>query len=101
MAHSALCFGVYHEHGAGRDQVGFARVVSDLTTFGYIADVFVLRDYRGQGLGKWLLCTIMEHPELSAVTRLALFTNTPEFYSGLGFTAFEQTPANVFLTRKL
>lgn len=98
---STYCFGVFHENGTARGQVGFARVVSDLATFGYIADLFILRDHRGKGLGKWLVQTIAEHPELSAVKRLALFTNTPEFYEGLGFSAFEQTPKSLFLTRQL
>src|SRR6476660_1957870 len=48
----SLCFGVYD--GSGR-QVGFARVISDLATYAYIADVFVLESHRGRGLGKALM----------------------------------------------
>src|ERR687887_1237141 len=48
---SALCFGVYSD---GR-QVGYARVVTDRCTFGWLADVFVVREERGRGVGKRLI----------------------------------------------
>src|SRR4051812_15684095 len=51
-------FGVYQ----GDTQVGFARVVTDYATFGYICDVFILTPARGLGLGKWLMECIMSHP---------------------------------------
>ena len=57
----SLCFGVYHHE----TQVGFARVISDRATFAYLADVFILEPHRGHGLGKWLIETILAHPELS------------------------------------
>ncbi|PTR00662.1 acetyltransferase (GNAT) family protein [Nitrosomonas nitrosa] len=69
MAHS-LCFGLYH---AGK-QIGFARAVSDHATFAYLADVFVLSDYRGRGLGKWLVSCILIHPELQGLRRWMLAT---------------------------
>src|ERR1700756_3840118 len=50
LEHS-LPFGVY----AGTRQVGFARVISDYATFAYIADVFIIEEYRGNGLSKWLV----------------------------------------------
>lgn len=101
MDNSAYCFGVYHHHDAERKQIGFARVISDLATFGYLADVFILGAYRGQGLGKWLLRTITDHPDLVHVPWLALFTNTPRFYEDFGFSVFEQTPERAFLTRRI
>lgn len=52
----SLCFGVYDD---GK-QIGFARVVTDYTIFAYLCDVFILADYQGQGLGKWLTETILE-----------------------------------------
>jgi len=52
----SLCFGVYD----GDRQVGFARVVTDYTIFAYLCDVFILGDYQGQGLGKWLTETILD-----------------------------------------
>jgi len=96
---STLCFGVYRDGGQGREQAGFARVLSDLATFGYVADLFILSGHRGKGLGKWLMQTIAGHPELSEVRRLALFTATPGFYSEFGFTVYEHTGQSVFMTR--
>src|SRR3989304_1009900 len=57
---NSFCFGVYRE----AKQIGFARVITDFATTGYIADVFILEPYRGQGLSKWLMQGIMEHPDL-------------------------------------
>src|SRR4029079_9102936 len=56
----SICFGLYE----GERQIGFARVVSDRATFAYVGDVFVTEEFRGQGLSKWLMETIVEHPEL-------------------------------------
>lgn len=98
---SAYCFGVYHESNGVRKQIGFSRVVSDLTTFGYFADVFILSDYRGKGLGKWLIQTIVNHPELKTLKRLILFTNTPDFYGDSMFKIFEQTSQLKFMERNI
>ncbi|HEV8591533.1 MAG TPA: GNAT family N-acetyltransferase, partial [Pyrinomonadaceae bacterium] len=56
---NSICFGLYY----GESQIGFARVVSDKATFAYVGDVFVLEEFRGEGLSKWLMETIIEHPE--------------------------------------
>ena len=58
----SLCFGVYDEESGA--QVGFARVISDYATYSYLADVFILEEYRGRGLSKWLMQCILDHPEL-------------------------------------
>ena len=68
---NSLCFGVY---GDGK-QVGFARVISDYATYAYIADVFVLESYRGDGLGKWLMECIISHPCLQGLRRWSLATD--------------------------
>ena len=60
VAHS-LNFGLYDE-GSGGGQVGLARVVTDYARFAYLADVFVLREHRGQGLGVWLIDCVMDCP---------------------------------------
>ena len=57
---NSLCFAMYR-HSA---LVGFARVISDFATFAYLADVFILPEERGRGLSKWLMQTIIDHPEL-------------------------------------
>ena len=67
---NSICFGLYH----GDRQIGFARVVSDKSTFAYIGDVFVLTEYRGKGLSKWLMQIIVEHPELQGLRRWVLAT---------------------------
>ena len=66
----SLPFGVYE----GERQVGFARVITDYTSFAYLADVFVLDAYRGRGLALWLMETILAHPELQDLRRWLLAT---------------------------
>jgi len=78
----SLPFGAYR---AG-EQVGFARVVTDGTTFAWLADVFVVRPHRGRGLGKRLVQTVLEHPELRSVYRWVLGTaDAHELYRRFGF----------------
>jgi GNAT superfamily N-acetyltransferase len=85
LKHS-LCFGVYENE----TQIGFARVVSDHATFAYLADVFILESYQGHGLGKWLVQTILEHPELQGLRRWILATRDAHgLYSQFGFNALE------------
>ena len=67
---NSLCFGVY----VGDRQIGFARVVSDFATFAYVGDVFVLSDFRGQGISKRLMETIIAHPNLQGLRRWLLAT---------------------------
>ena len=66
----SLNFGVYD----GSRQVGFARVVTDRAVFAYLCDVFIHEDYRGHGLGKWLMETVHAHPELQGLRRWMLAT---------------------------
>ena len=75
-------FGVYEDS----KQVGFARVITDYTTFAYLGDVFILEGYRGQGLGKWLVKSILEHPELQGLKKWLLVTkDAHELYRQYGF----------------
>lgn len=79
----SLCFGVY----CGQDQVGFARAITDYATFAYMADVFVLEGYRGKGLGKWLVQSMLDHPELKKIRRWSLLTQDAHgLYAKCGFT---------------
>jgi GNAT superfamily N-acetyltransferase len=68
---NSLCFGAY---APGGEQVGFARVVTDYTTFAWICDLFVLEPHQGRGLGKALVQAVVEHPELQGLKRLLLAT---------------------------
>jgi GNAT superfamily N-acetyltransferase len=78
----ALCFGVYD----GARQVGFARVITDKATYAYLADVFVIDEYRGQGLAKWLMQVIMSHDALQGLRRFTLATRDAHgLYAQFGF----------------
>jgi GNAT superfamily N-acetyltransferase len=80
---NSLCFGVYID----KKQVGFARVTTDKATFAYIGDVFILEAYRGQGLSKWLMQTILEHPDLQGLRRWSLATaDAHGLYKQFGFS---------------
>lgn len=97
----SLCFGVYTPHG----QVGFARVVTDYATYGYIMDVFVLPEHRGKGLSKRLMECIMTHPELQGFRRWQLGTRDAHgLYAQFGFAtpvhperSMERTDPDVYL----
>jgi GNAT superfamily N-acetyltransferase len=79
----SLCFGLYEQ---GR-QVGLIRVVTDRATFGWLCDVFVLEEYRGRGLSKWLMECVMTYPELQGIRRLLLGTRDAHgLYQRYGFT---------------
>jgi len=83
IAH-ALCFGIYH---GSAGQVGFARVISDFATIAYLGDVFVLEAHRGQGLSKWMMECIRQHPALQGLRRWILLTRDAHgLYSQFGFT---------------
>lgn len=91
----ALCFGVYQ----GDQQVGFARVITDYTTFAYLLDVFILGPYRSRGLGKWLVKTILAHPELQTIRNWMLSTSDAQgLYARFGFTPLEH-PEHVMARR--
>jgi GNAT superfamily N-acetyltransferase len=87
IAHS-LCYGVYTADG---QQVGFARVVTDYATFAWLADVFILETHRGHSLGKWLIETIVTHPDLQGLKSFLLATrDAHELYRRYG--GFEPLP---------
>src|SRR5574339_959415 len=79
---NSLVFGVYD----GERQIGLARVVSDYAVFAYLCDVFILEAYRAQGLGKWLVGTVMNHPDLQGLRRWTLATRDAHgLYRRFGF----------------
>ena len=82
----SLTFGLYD----GSQQIGLARVVSDYTTFAWLCDVFIHEDYRGFGLGKWLMETVHSHPELQGLRRWMLATKDAHgLYSQFGWVPLE------------
>ena len=68
---NSLCFGVFE----GEKQVGFARIVSDYITFAWLCDVFIAKSHRGQGLGKWLVKSVISHLEVESVKYILLATS--------------------------
>ncbi|HKX32486.1 MAG TPA: GNAT family N-acetyltransferase, partial [Blastocatellia bacterium] len=81
-------------------QVGFARVISDLTTFAYLADVFILESHRGRGLSKLLMREIMSHPDLQGLRRFMLATSDAhELYRRFGFTELSRPQQQMELVR--
>ena len=82
----SLCYGVYEQ----KAQIGFARIVTDYTTFAYLMDIFIIESYRGQGLAKWLMECIFAHPELQGLRKWMLATRDAHtLYAKYGFKPVE------------
>lgn len=80
----SLNFGVY-EVGSG-EQVAYARVVTDRTTFAWLCDVYVDRSARGKGLGTALVAAVREHLRPYGLRRILLATHDAHgVYAKLGF----------------
>lgn len=78
----SLPFGLYYKE----KQIGFARVISDYSTIAYLGDVYVLPEFRGRGLSKWLMQTIMDYPDLQGLRRWILSTADAQgLYSQFGW----------------
>ena len=83
LQHS-LCFGGFEDG----QQIAFARVVTDRSTFAYLVDVFVVSAQRGKGHSKTLMRAVMDHPELQGLRRFMLASsNARGLYQGFGFAA--------------
>ena len=81
---NSLCFGLYKKDS----QIGFARLVTDYATFAYLADVFILEEYRGQGLSKWLMEIVLSFPEVKGLRSWMLKTkDAHRLYKQFGFDA--------------
>jgi GNAT superfamily N-acetyltransferase len=95
LVHDYLSNNTYWATGRAREvversiedeQVGFARIVTDYATFAWVADVFVLPDYRGRGLSKWLMEVVLAHPQLQGFRRWVLSTKDAHgVYERFGF----------------
>lgn len=75
-------------------------MITDRATFGYLADVFILPDFRKQGLSKWLMEVILAHPELQTLRRMALLTQDAQgLYTQFGFTVYDYPER--FMSRRI
>ena len=93
---NSLCFGLYAPDGS---QVGFARVITDFASFAYLADVFVLADAQGRGLGVWLIASIEGCPLLTGIRNFLLATRDAHgLYEKFGFTRLEA--ANPYMIKR-
>jgi GNAT superfamily N-acetyltransferase len=83
---NSLCFGLYES----AEQIGLARVISDFASFAYLCDVYVLDTRQGQGLGAWLVQSVMSHPDLQNLRRWMLATRDAHgLYRHFGFTELQ------------
>lgn len=81
---NSLCFAGF----LGKDQIAFARVISDYATFANLVDVFVLPEYRGKGYGKALMAAVFAHPDLQGLRRFTLATGDAHgLYAQFGFAS--------------
>ncbi|MBS1532859.1 MAG: GNAT family N-acetyltransferase [Bacteroidetes bacterium] len=79
---NSMCFVILKQN----ELAGFARVVTDQATFAYICDVFILEEHRRLGLSKWLIQTIVQHPDLQGLRRWSLATlDAHSLYEQFGF----------------
>ena len=84
---NSMCVGAYTR---ARNQAGFARVITDLSTTYYLCDLFVLPEYQGNGLGKTMVEFIIKHPSLKSLSGLLLTADAHGLYEKYGFEATEE-----------
>lgn len=85
---NSLPFGLYAASGA---QAGFARVVTDRARFAWLADVFVLPEHRGRGLGVWLVQTILSQPDVSGLRMVLGTADAHGLYARFGFAPVDSS----------
>lgn len=92
IENSILCYGVYqgNPNDGAVKQVGFARIVSDLVRFSWIGDVFIIPEYRGRGLSKWLMSIITDHPKLKGTSFQLATKDAHSLYAQYGFKSLGQ-----------
>lgn len=101
IENSILCYGIYEGDPTKGNpkQIGFARVVSDLVRYSWLGDVFVLPEYRGKGLSKWLMTIITENPKLKGTNFHLATRDAHTLYEQFGFKSAEKS--EVSMTRPL
>jgi hypothetical protein len=123
---NSLCFALYHlntqseapnmydpdtnananananaKHENHMRQIGFARVITDKSSFAYLADVFILPGYSKQGLGSALIDFVMQHNDLQGLRRFMLCTrDAHSLYKKFGFTEVEEPQMMMQISEK-
>ena len=94
---NSLCFGVFYNGS----QIGFARLVTDKATFAYLADVYILKEYRGKGLSKWLMQVIHAHPDVQNLRAWVLRTRDAHtLYEQFGWTHLDDAAVNGYMEKR-
>ena len=92
----ALTFGLFYEN----QQIGMARVITDLTIMAYLSDVYILEEFRGKDLGKWLIKTIVNYEPLKGIKNFVLHTKDAHgLYTQFGFKNTER--AEMIMEKRL
>jgi len=78
---NSVCFGVYH----GSRQIGFARVVTDEAVIFWLGDVFIDEEYRGKGIGKKLIETIVNDDKFKGLYGLLGTADAHGLYEQYGY----------------
>lgn len=93
---NSFCFAVYYN----KEHIGFARLITDKATFAYLADVFILEEFRGKGLSKWLMQTIQTHQDLQGLRRWLLGTRDAHtLYEQFGWSILSEEVRPRFMQR--
>jgi len=82
MIKTSVCFTFLHDD----KQIGFGRAVTDKVTFSWVADIVILPEYRGKGLGKWMMECILNHPDIVKTQKVLQTRDAHEYYENYGFT---------------
>ncbi len=83
---NSLCFSLLKD----QEQIGFARVLTDEMAYAIILDMIIREDFRGQGLGKWLMQCICDHPEVKSLRQVLWTGDADTFYQKGGFEEMSQ-----------
>jgi len=88
---TSMCFSLFRH----REQIGFARVVTDYAVFSWLSDVVIKDSYRGRDLGEWLVSCILDHPQIAGTQFVLQTTDAAGLYKKFGFQGSEK-----LMTRK-
>ena len=81
-------------------QIGYARLISDWATYAYLCDVYVLPEYRGKDLGKWLVKCVLEHPAAKVDIIVLATRDAHKFYEHFGFVQ-DENAVKIFMCKRM